>query len=262
MLFSRFHKRIEFFVDHATAHSKLLTDTTVLFVGCGRGEEALCFQNMYPRVHVVGLDIKVPVRNKFARTFDFVLANASDLPFRSSALDFCYCYHVLEHVRDERRSLSEIARVLTRDGELYLSTPNKRRIILYIQSAQEVKLFSIIRGNLREWYARLTLRFSREKGYHTGFSQIELSSMLSASFEEVRFVTVPYTFYMTNGTLYSPFVKLLYWARALRAVAPSLTAYCRRPRRINVDTSLECASVRHMLRVHSEESAPSPKCSQ
>jgi len=158
-----------------------------------------------------------------------VLANAFDLPFRSNGVDFCYCYHVLEHVANFVTCVSEMARVLKTDGELYLSTPNEKRLLLYVLSAQKEKLVTIIQRNLREWIARFTRRFSRERGYHTGFAYADLSSILSASFREVSFVTDLCTVYIANGSAYLPFVKFLSWIRALRIIAPSHTVYCRKP---------------------------------
>ncbi len=51
-----------------------------------------------------------------------VLADGAALPFRAGAFDYCVCAHVLEHVEDPGRFLSEIQRV-ARAG--YIETPSE-----------------------------------------------------------------------------------------------------------------------------------------
>jgi ubiquinone/menaquinone biosynthesis C-methylase UbiE len=206
----------------------------ILFVGCGTGEEALCLQSIYPEADVVGIDIRLPAMRGVAGKIDFVLASALNLPFRGYALDFCYCYHVLEHVTDPVACVSEMARTLKTEGQLYLSTPNIKRLLLYVLSAQEEKMSTIISRNAHEWIARLMHRFSHERGYHTGFTHADLSSILATSFSEVRFITDAYIFYITKGSTWQPFARFLSWIHALGIVAPSHAVYCRRPRRSTV----------------------------
>src|SRR3972149_4233293 len=102
-------RRVEFFVSHASRRSKLLDEASVLFIGCGKGNEALCLQILNPRLRVIGLDIMLPRLGGRAQQFEFVRADASHLPFRDHALDFCYCYHVLEHVTDYVACVRETA---------------------------------------------------------------------------------------------------------------------------------------------------------
>lgn len=51
-----------------------------------------------------------------------------ELPFESSSLDFVIANHVLEHVRDDKKALSEITRVLTPGGTAILQTPFSRKL--------------------------------------------------------------------------------------------------------------------------------------
>lgn len=45
-----------------------------------------------------------------------VLGDLSALPLADGSVDLAVCYHVLEHVRDDRAAMRELARVLTTDG--------------------------------------------------------------------------------------------------------------------------------------------------
>lgn len=75
-------------------------------------------------------------RNRFSRLdglryvtgdFDSPLADVQldvmDLPFADESFDFLMCNHVLEHVEDDRRALSEINRVLVPGGWAILMCP-------------------------------------------------------------------------------------------------------------------------------------------
>jgi len=52
-----------------------------------------------------------------------VQADIVDLPFEDASFDLVLCSHVLEHVPDDRRGLSEVARVLAPQGEALIQTP-------------------------------------------------------------------------------------------------------------------------------------------
>jgi SAM-dependent methyltransferase len=47
----------------------------------------------------------------------------TDLKFRDDQFDFIYCAHVLEHIADDRRAISELSRVLRPGGIAVLSVP-------------------------------------------------------------------------------------------------------------------------------------------
>lgn len=54
---------------------------------------------------------------------EIVEADVTALPFRDASFDAAVLGEVLEHIEDDRRALTEIARVLRRDGVLALSVP-------------------------------------------------------------------------------------------------------------------------------------------
>ena len=51
-------------------------------------------------------------------------SDATNLPFDSQTFDFVTSFETLEHLHGRKEFLSELARVLRRDGKLVLSTPN------------------------------------------------------------------------------------------------------------------------------------------
>lgn len=52
-----------------------------------------------------------------------VLGSLTDLPLADGSVDLLVCYHVLEHVPDDRRAMAEIARVLAPDGLAIVEVP-------------------------------------------------------------------------------------------------------------------------------------------
>ena len=56
----------------------------------------------------------------------YVVADATDLPFRDQSFSHVIASEVLEHLTDDRKALSEIARVTKPDGVLIVTFPHRR----------------------------------------------------------------------------------------------------------------------------------------
>ena len=59
------------------------------------------------------------------RDFSFRVADAQDLPFKRGSFDAVVAVHVLYHVPDQDRALSEVRRVLKPGGRFYASTNSR-----------------------------------------------------------------------------------------------------------------------------------------
>jgi 2-polyprenyl-3-methyl-5-hydroxy-6-metoxy-1,4-benzoquinol methylase len=57
---------------------------------------------------------------------EFLLSNALKSSFDNDAMDIVICFEMIEHIDQPDLLLTEIKRVLKKDGTLILSTPNKR----------------------------------------------------------------------------------------------------------------------------------------
>ncbi len=55
---------------------------------------------------------------------EFVDADAENLPFEDETFDFVYCSHLLEHVENPGKVISEILRVTKSGGGGYMEVPN------------------------------------------------------------------------------------------------------------------------------------------
>ncbi len=57
-----------------------------------------------------------------------VHADLCDLPFPDATFDVVVCFHVLEHIREDRRAVTELARIVGRDGQAIVVVPRDDRL--------------------------------------------------------------------------------------------------------------------------------------
>ena len=98
-----------------------IKDFTILDVGCGNGQISEYFMH---KNTVYGVDVE-DKRNDTASEFQFSLIEDEILPFEEDTFDIVVSHHVIEHVNDQSKHLSEINRVLKNNGCVYLGCPNK-----------------------------------------------------------------------------------------------------------------------------------------
>jgi SAM-dependent methyltransferase len=98
----------------------------VLDVGCGNGIYTQWLAKK--AVKAVGIDHNEKnldwAKTEFPHC-EFVLSNGENLPFADESFGAVMLTEVLEHTRDDRATLQEIARVLRPNGTLLLSTPHR-----------------------------------------------------------------------------------------------------------------------------------------
>jgi ubiquinone/menaquinone biosynthesis C-methylase UbiE len=95
---------------------------SILDVGCGNGRYLAYFSK--EGSFLVGIDISKNVfGKKNVRNFNFVVADAHNLPFKNRCFELVFSTDVLEHLSKPLQALKEIYRVSQR--KIYLCTPNK-----------------------------------------------------------------------------------------------------------------------------------------
>jgi ubiquinone/menaquinone biosynthesis C-methylase UbiE len=107
------------------AISKLSPGQRVLDIACGAGY-GMAMLSKYG-CKVIGADYdNEAISNACAiwKNYDFVKANALNLPFSDNYFDAIVSFETIEHVYDGRRFLSEMHRVLRPEGTFICSTPN------------------------------------------------------------------------------------------------------------------------------------------
>lgn len=96
----------------------------ILDVGCGIGTYVRRFREF--SVDVYGIDIAFDRVRKGAETLpNLMLASSDALPFPDSFFDLVLLNEVIEHVRDDRATMGELARVVKAGGHAVFYAPNR-----------------------------------------------------------------------------------------------------------------------------------------
>jgi ubiquinone/menaquinone biosynthesis C-methylase UbiE len=101
----------------------------VLDVACGEGYGAALLAR--EAAHVTGVDVAQPAIDHAKRVYghvgnaEFVRASCTQLPLADGSVEAAVSFETLEHIEAQEAFLDEIARVLSPDGVLVLSCPNK-----------------------------------------------------------------------------------------------------------------------------------------
>lgn len=202
---------------------------SILVAGCGNGSEALHIR-VDLDVQVTGVDVNLAAEGGVGADLDrFELLQGSvlDLPYPDNSFDFVFYHHVIEHVTDPAKSLDELARVLMPDGLIYVGTPNRHRVVGYIGS-HTATTYQKLKWNAADYRARLRNRFRNEFGAHAGFSEKELSALLSRRFVDIQFVTSDYLRFKYGDRLPRPVMDALCAQPFLEVAAPSIYAVARK----------------------------------
>lgn len=95
---------------------------SALDVGCGVGSNFPILMMKAERVYGIDISPEAVGYCKREKYTDVVIGAADHMPFADTSMDIVLCADVLEHVND-RTALSEIRRVLKKDGTALISVP-------------------------------------------------------------------------------------------------------------------------------------------
>lgn len=98
----------------------------VLDIACGTGYGLGLLKDKAQSIIGVDVDIEAAreARNECDETSFVLLGDGTNLPFAEESFDVITSFETLEHLHDRRKFLSELQRVLKKNGLLILSTPN------------------------------------------------------------------------------------------------------------------------------------------
>ncbi|QDH20792.1 class I SAM-dependent methyltransferase [Saccharibacillus brassicae] len=163
--------------------SKNLRDMKVLDAGCGTGYGSLLMSQYADSV--VGIDISEEsvewCKQKYVaqKNLSFVLGSLEELPFADEEFDCIICLEVIEHVDQaiQKRFLEEAKRVLSKNGILIISTPNK---LLYTDRSGYHNPYHIHEFYVEEYKEFLQREFMYLKMYNQSLYAV------SSIFEEMH----------------------------------------------------------------------------
>jgi ubiquinone/menaquinone biosynthesis C-methylase UbiE len=199
---SLFHERRYRVAQTCTDNMK--TGRLLLDIGCGNASQTEYFAD-----HVnlaVGVDLQVArlpgfrdeLEDKYTSKIAFIGGSGDFLPIQKEVFDYVTCFEVLEHVRDETATLSEIYRVLKPGGELIMSVPHRWWIFethgadLPVLPWNRVPFFSWLPKPIHDRWARARIYTEREIKIITekaGFAAIN-TELLTAPMDVVKNVRI------------------------------------------------------------------------
>lgn len=111
---------------YINSFAKEIENSSVLDVGCGRGDYTEIFCHSGNRV--IGLDV-ADWRNKNSDSnFNFIIYKGDVLPFGDKEFDVVVSFDVIEHIDDDFSFVREVRRVLKDEGKILIATPNRTRL--------------------------------------------------------------------------------------------------------------------------------------
>jgi SAM-dependent methyltransferase len=146
----------------------------VLDIACGEGYgSALLARNA---AHVTGVDVSPEAVAHAARTYadlrnaEFREGSCTRIPLPDASVELVVSFETVEHIAEQEAFLAEIARVLTADGVLLLSCPNKAEYTdkrgfaneFHVKELYREELDALVRSRFphMDWYGQRPTYYS------------------------------------------------------------------------------------------------------
>lgn len=111
--------------------AKLANGLRVLDAACGEGYGTAMIASAGAKLAVgVDVDEKAVEHARERYGLDFRQGDVTELPFDEGSFDLVVSFETIEHVGDGERVISEFRRVLSDEGLLVISTPNKSEYLM------------------------------------------------------------------------------------------------------------------------------------
>jgi len=162
-----------------TPKSKKLLD-----VGCDQGAVTRYFKKKAKIVY--GVDNNpgaIKEGKKKFKNIKLVLAHGEKLPFKANQFDTVIMGDVLEHVNNEKKTLSEVHRVMKKNGTLLLSVPHKglfRFIDVFNLKFYFPKLYKMWKGK------NYNKNVYKIQPWHRHYSLNDLKKLFGKNFEVTK----------------------------------------------------------------------------
>jgi 2-polyprenyl-3-methyl-5-hydroxy-6-metoxy-1,4-benzoquinol methylase len=107
---------------------KINTKDIIIDIGCGSGVQIRETGASKAKL-AIGVDLNknalLFAREKKIPNTDYIIADAEKLPFKSENIDKIICAEIIEHLINPKDMILEIKRVLKKNGEIIITTPNE-----------------------------------------------------------------------------------------------------------------------------------------
>lgn len=98
----------------------------MLDAGCGTGVYSFYFSNFAKDIQAIDISkdkIDYLKRENFLKNINFSRQDLCNLPFEKESFDFIVCSDVLEHIKEDEKAISELSRVLKKNGTILITVP-------------------------------------------------------------------------------------------------------------------------------------------
>lgn len=120
-------------------------------------------------------------------TGKYVVADGTQLPFRTGALSHVICSEVLEHIEQDQKAIDELARVLRPDGLACITVPHR-------------KFYMAADDRFVRHFRRYEIDEMREKLDHAGF-RLRATKKVLGPLEKITMFSVVMVFLTAKGLL-------------------------------------------------------------
>lgn len=97
-----------------------LKTKNILDLGSGFGGYSLEFSRYSDKTYAIDLNVSRHIQKG---NFFQIIGNGNNLPIKSNSIDIVFCSSLIEHVSNQEQLISEIKRVLRKQGICYISFP-------------------------------------------------------------------------------------------------------------------------------------------
>jgi SAM-dependent methyltransferase len=163
----------------------------LLEIGCSHG---FLLKRLEKHFETFGIDISSSALNecrKGCKRSGISLQNSNKLGFKNNSFEMVLALHVFEHLKDPKETISEIHRVLKRDGILIFVVPNTRSLMKKLKGKnwfgyRDETHISLL--SPKEWLELLKIeKFGIESVYSDGFWDVPYIPILPKFFQKFYF---------------------------------------------------------------------------
>jgi 2-polyprenyl-3-methyl-5-hydroxy-6-metoxy-1,4-benzoquinol methylase len=120
----------------------------LLDAGCGTGVYSFTFSKLFKKIDAIDISeekIKSANQINIFKNINFRKGDICNLKFKDNEFDAIICSDVLEHIKNDKKAFSELARVLKRKGVLLITVPSdsKNNKITYKKYGHERAGYSL-----------------------------------------------------------------------------------------------------------------------
>ena len=91
-------------------------------------------------------------RNKNLKAH-YIVSDAQNIRMKDNSVDLAFSSHVLEHLPNPRKGLSELVRITKPGGKIIVSVPNEK-FVLFVKETLHIFYMSFLLGNLAKGLAK------------------------------------------------------------------------------------------------------------